>query len=165
MPFVNASLRITNNLLLSGEYAYGVRSKGTLTWRLPSNMQLDLSYTRYDKEQKAINYNYLEERRASLSLPLRIKKFSAYSRFSFYQIVLPISEYTTGEWLLAGSLFGINTNLTTYAIVVGQNDPNIYSNLSLSARLPGGFLLMPQVQYSYTFKEPFSEDKPGKEDV
>lgn len=153
MPFVNASLRITNNLLLSGEYAYGVRSKGTLTWRLPSNMQLDLSYSRYDKEQKAINYNYLEERRASLSLPLRIKKFSAYSRFSFYQIVLPVSEYTTGEWLLAGSLFGINTNLTTYAIVVGQNDPNIYSNLSLSTRLPGGFLLMPQVQYSYTYKE------------
>ncbi len=153
MPFVNASLRITNNLLLSGEYAYGVRSKGTLTWRLPSNMQLDLTYSRYDREQKAINYNYLEERRASLSLPLRIKKFSAYSRFSFYQIVLPVSEYTTGEWLLAGSLFGINTNLTTYAIVVGQNDPNIYSNLSLSTRLPGGFLLMPQVQYSYTYKE------------
>ncbi len=153
MPFVNASLRITNNLLLSGEYAYGVRSKGTLTWRLPSNMQLDLIYSRYDREQKAINYNYLEERRASLSIPLRIKKFSAYSRFSFYQIVLPVSEYTTGEWMLAGSLFGINTNLTTYAIIVGQSDPNIYSNLSLSTRLPGGFLLMPQVQYSYTYKE------------
>jgi len=97
MPFVNASLRITNNLLLSGEYAHSVRTKGTLTWRLPSNMQLDLSYTRYDREQKAINYNYLEERRASLSLPLKIKKFMAYSRFSFYQIVLPVSEYTTGE--------------------------------------------------------------------
>ena len=153
MPFVNASLRITNNLLLAGEYAYGVRSKGTLTWRLPSNMQLDLSYTKFDKDQKAINHNYLEERRASLSLPLRIKKFSAYSRFSFYQIVLPVSEYTTAEWLLAGSFFGINTNLTTYGIIVGQSDPNIYSNLSLSARIPGGFLLMPQIQYSYTYKE------------
>jgi len=156
MPFVNASLRISNNLLLSGEYSYGVRSKGTLTYRLPSNMQMDLSYTRYDKEQKAISYNYLEERRAALSIPLRIKKFTAYSRLSLYQIVLPISDYTTAEWLLAGSLFGINTNLTTYAIVVGHNDPNIYSNLSLSLRLPAGFLLMPQMQFSYTEKQVLS---------
>mgnify|MGYP001354262487 CR=1 FL=1 len=153
MPFVNASLRISNNLLLSGEYAYGVRSKGTLTYRLPSNMQLDLSYTRYDRDQKAINYNYLEERRAALSLPMRIKKFTAYSRFSYYQVVLPVSDYTTVEWLLAGSLLGINTNLTTYAILAGQNDPNIYSNLSFSVRLPASILLMPQMQYSYTYRE------------
>ncbi|HUW91736.1 MAG TPA: hypothetical protein VMV74_01115, partial [Bacteroidales bacterium] len=100
MPYLNASLRITNNLLVSGEYAYGVRAKGTLTYRLPSNIQLDLNYTKYDKEQKAISYNYLEERRVSLSLPIRTKNFSAYSRMSVYQIVLPTLNYTTGEWLL-----------------------------------------------------------------
>ena len=104
MPFMNASLRITNNLLLSGEYTYGVRAKGTLTYRLPSNLQLDLNYTWYDKDQKAINYNYREERKAVVSIPLIIGKFSSYQRFTLYQIVLPSSKYTTGEWLFSGSL-------------------------------------------------------------
>ncbi|MCJ7820194.1 MAG: SPOR domain-containing protein, partial [Bacteroidales bacterium] len=150
MPYLNASLRITNNLLVSGEYTYGVRSKGTLTYRLPSNIQLDLNYTRYDKDQTAISYNYLEERRASLSLPIRAKKLSAYSRMSVYQIVLPTLNYTTGEWLLSGPLLGINTNFTTYALFIGKDEPYVYSNISMSLRMPLGFVLMPQAQYGYT---------------
>ena len=153
MPFLNASLRITNNLLLSGDYTYGVRAKGTLTYRLPSNLQFDLNYAWYKKDQKAINYNYREERKAVISLPLRIGKFSSYQRFTLYQIVLPSSKYTTGEWLFSGSLFGINTNLTTYALFIGQAQPYIYSNLSLAFRFPGGFVITPQAQYGYTQNE------------
>ena len=97
MPFVNTSIRITNNLLLSGEYTYGVRAKGTFTYRLPSNIQLDLYYTWYDKNQKAISYNYLEERKAVLAIPLRLGKFSTYQRFSVYQIVLPGSYLQRGN--------------------------------------------------------------------
>ncbi len=150
MPFMNASLRITNNLLLSGEYTYGVRAKGTLTYRLPSNLQLDLNYTWYDKDQKAINYNYREERKAVVSIPLIIGKYSSYQRFTLYQIVLPSSKYTTGEWLYSGSLFGVSTNLTTYGLFIGKNKPYVYSNLSLAFRLPAGFVFRPQAQYTYT---------------
>jgi len=153
MPFVDASLRVTNNLLISGEYTHGVRSKGTLTYRLPSNIQLDLIYTKYDKDQKAISYNYLEERKASVSLPLKIKRMAAYSRLSYYQIIFPGSQYTTAEWLLAGSFPGVSTNLTTYGIFSEYFDPNIYSNLSLGFRLPGYFTIMPQVQYNYSRRE------------
>ncbi len=153
MPYLNVSLRITNNLLLSSEYTYGVRAKGTLTYRLPSNMQLDLNYTWYDKNQKAISYNYREERKAALSVPLQIGKISTYQRFSVYQIVLPATKYTTGEWLLSGSLFGVNTNLTTYGLFLDKSSPYIYSNLSISYRLPGGFVFMPQAQYSFSQKE------------
>jgi hypothetical protein len=153
MPYLNASLSLFKNLLISGEYTYGVRATGTLNYRLPSNMQFDLKYTRYDKDQKAINYNYIEERKAVLSIPLRIRNFSCYQRFSLYQIVLPASKYTTGEWLYSGSLFGVNTNLTTYAIFIGETKPNVYSNLSLLFRIPGGFVVTPQVQYQYTGNE------------
>jgi len=156
MPYVNASLRVTSNLLLSGEYAPGVRSRGTLSYRLPSNLQLDLNYTLYDKDQKAIFYNYREERKATLSVPLKIGKFSSFQRFSLYQIVLPASKYTTGEWLISGSLFGVNTNLTTYALFIENVKPYLYSNLAAAFRLPGGFVLMPQVQYSYTENKLFS---------
>ncbi len=153
MPFMDASLRITNNLLLSAEYTYGVRAKGTLSFMLPSNLQLDLNYTWYDKNQKAINYNYREERKATLSIPLKIAKFSTYQRFSVYQIVLPASNYTTAEWLFSGSLAGVSTNLTTYGLFVDHNNPYLYSNLSLAFRLPGGFVFMPQAQYGYSQNE------------
>ncbi len=150
MPFIDASARITNNLILSGEYTYGVRARGTLTYRLPSNIQVDLDYTYYDKNQTAILYNYLEQRKASVSLPIRIKKFTSYSRLSYNQILFPGSKYSTAEWLLSGSVFGVNTNLTTYGVFTDQYSPNVYSNLSLGVRLPAGFVLLPQAQYTYT---------------
>lgn len=150
MPFVTTSVRLTNNLLVSGEYDQGVRTKGTLSYRLPSNMMLDLNYTWYDKEQKAIFYNYREERKATLSVPLKIGKMATFQRFSAYQIVLPTTTYTTGEWMISGSLFGVSTNLSTYALLLHKVKPYLYSNLAMSFRLPGGFTLMPQVQYGYT---------------
>ena len=54
MPFITSSFRITNNILLSGEYTLGVRAKGAFSYRMPSNIQLDLNYTWYEKDQKAI---------------------------------------------------------------------------------------------------------------
>jgi hypothetical protein len=162
MPYLNASWSLFNNLLLSGEYTHGVRSKGTLSYRLPSNVQFDLNYTWYDRDQKAILYNYLEERRAIVALPLKIGKFSTYNRISVYQILFPsfrfsnselmpsVSKYTTGEWMLSGSLAGVNMNLTTYSIFIGDTDPHLYSNLSLAFRLPANFVFMPQAQYAYT---------------
>jgi hypothetical protein len=150
MPFFNGSLRITNNLLLTGEYVYGVKSGGALTYRLLSGLQFDLKYTYYEKDQEAINFNYREERKVTVSLPLKIKSFSAYNRFSLSQLVLPASTYTTGEWLFSSSVRGVSTNLTTYAIFAGQTDPYVYSNLSLAFRLPWRIVLMPQAQYAYT---------------
>jgi hypothetical protein len=156
MPYVNASLRVTSNLLLSGEYAPGVRARGTLSYRLPSNLQFDAFYTLYDKEQKAIFYNYREERKATLSMPLKIGKFSSFQRFSVNQIVLPATKYTTAEWLISGSVFGVSTNLTTYALFVENVKPYLYSNLAMAFRLPGGFILMPQAQYGFTENKLFS---------
>jgi cell division protein FtsN len=149
MPYLTTSVRILNNLMVAGEYTYGVRAKGALVYRLPSNMQFDLNYTWYEKGQTAINFNYREERKASFSLPLRIGKLASYQRFTLYQIILPNSKYTTGEWVFSGSLYGVNTNLSTYALIMGETLPYIYSNLSLSIRLPAKFTLLPQVQYGY----------------
>ncbi|HEX2974925.1 MAG TPA: hypothetical protein VHO68_03230, partial [Bacteroidales bacterium] len=153
MPYLNASWNLFNNILLSGEYTYGVRGKGTLSYRLPSNIQLDIDYTRYKPGQTAIFYNYLEERKASIAVPLRLKHFSSYNRVSLYQIILPSSSYTTGEWMFSGAFFGVNANLTTYGLFISNADPFFYSNLSLSLRLPSGFVAMPQAQYGISSGE------------
>ena len=155
MPFVNASLRLSSNLLFSGEYTYGVRSKFISSYHLPSDLQIELNYTRYKEGQKAINNTFLEERKAIISFPFRHKKFTLFSKLSVYQIVLPNlkyaanSKYTTVEGLLSGVVFGINTNLTTYGLLTDQSSPYVYSNLSMAFRLPAKIIFTPQVQYEY----------------
>jgi hypothetical protein len=58
--------------------------------------------------------------------------------------------------MISGSLFGVSTNLTTYALFVENVKPYLYSNLALAFRLPAGFILMPQAQYGYTENKLFS---------
>lgn len=153
MPFVNTSMRLGSNLLFSGEYTYGVRGKGILNYRTAKNFQVELNYTRYDRNQQAINFNYLEERKAMVSFPIRGRKFSAYSRITLSQNIMPATKYSIAEWLLSGVLLGMSTNFTTYGMFADQARPYIYSNLSLGLRLPGKFILRPQVQFEYTGKQ------------
>ncbi len=154
IPFVNASLRMSANLLFSGEYAYGVRSKFIGSYHARSDLQVELDYTRYKQGQTAINNSFLEERKAIVSFPFRSRKFTLFSRLSVYQVVLPNlkyanTKYTTVEGLLSGVLFGVNTNLTTYGLLTDQTSPYVYSNLSAAFRLPARFIFTPQVQYEY----------------
>jgi hypothetical protein len=161
MPYVNGSWSVLNNLLISGEYTHNVRSTGTVSYRSTRNIQVDLNYIKYAKDQRAIFYNYLEERKASVAIPLRINKFSAYNRFSLYQIILPgakvINEdvrrssidYTTGEWMFSGNWQGINGSVTTYAIFSENITPRIYSNFSASFKLPAEIITRPQFQYHF----------------
>ena len=150
MPFITMSTRPLSNLILTGEYAYGVRGKGLLSYQFKNNIQLELNYTKYVPGQKAVNYNYLEERKAILSLPVKAEKFSLYNRMTYNQIIMPGTKYSTAEWLISGSLFGVNTNLTNYAMFSENSKPYTYSNLSLSLRLPGGYMVLPQTQYNYS---------------
>ncbi len=149
MPFIKADFRLGRNMLFTSEYMQGVRSNITGTYRLPSNMLFEVNYISYTKGQQAIYNTYLEERRAAVSFPLKLKKINAYSRFSFYQIILPGSKYTTAEALFSGVIMGASTNFTTYALFTDNNKPYLYSNLSLAIRLPGKMMIMPQVQYEY----------------
>ncbi|MCW3120249.1 MAG: hypothetical protein JWM28_4331, partial [Chitinophagaceae bacterium] len=149
MPFLNASLRLGTNLLITGEHVYGVRSKGLVSYRLPGSLQIDINYTRYDPKQTAIKYNYLEERKIVLSVPFHGKNFNAFSRLTVTQFKLPETKYTSAEFLVSGVVAGISSNLTTYGIFADPARPFIYSNLSQTFRLPAGLRVIPQVQYEY----------------
>ncbi len=150
MPFFTMSTRPLSNLILTGEYTYGVRAKGIMSFQFKNNMQMELNYTKYEPGQKAVNYNYLEERKAIFTLPIKANKFSLYNRMTYNQIIMPGTRYTTAEWLISGALFGVNTNLTNYAMFSEQSKPYTYSNLSFSLRLPGGYMVMPQTQFNYS---------------
>ncbi|TDN85907.1 hypothetical protein DET49_11669 [Salegentibacter sp. 24] len=151
MPFVNSSVRFASNFLFSGEYIHGVKGEGLLSYRTPGNLQVDLNYIKYDKDQAAINFNYLEERKISFSAPIRTNKFSIFSRFSVNQIIMPTTEFTTAQLLLSGAIMGISTNITTYGIYNDRvKQPTIYTSLSQNYRLPYKFLFSPQLQYDFS---------------
>ncbi|WP_209309967.1 hypothetical protein [Salinimicrobium oceani] len=151
MPFVNTSARIASRLLFSGEYMYGVKSEALLSYRTPQNLQVDLNYINYDPNQTALNLNYLEERKISLSTPIRTKNFSMFGRLSLNQIIMPTTEFTTAQMLLSGAIMGVSTNFTTYGLYNDRmEEPTIYSSISQTYRLPNRFLFSPQVQYDFT---------------
>ena len=150
MPFVNFSLRLASSLLISGEYIYGVRLKGVVSCRLPSNLMFELFYTNLNKNQKAIFNNYLEERKAIISMPVRFRHFSSLLRLTLYQIILPMTKTFSSEFMISGTLFGVSTNLTTFALFSDPVHPYISSDLSFGFMLPGKVILTPQVQYAYS---------------
>ena len=149
MPFFSANFRLSRNMLFTSEYTLGVKANITGNYRLPSNVQFEINYTKYVKGQKAIYNTYIEERRAAASFPIRIKRFNVYSRFSYYQIILPAFRYTTAEALISGMLLGVSTNFTSYALFTNDNKPYIYSNFSFAIWLPGKIMIMPQAQFEY----------------
>jgi hypothetical protein len=137
--------------MLAGEYTYGVRGKGVLNYRSRSDIQLELDYTKYNKGQTAINFSYLEEQKAVLSIPFRARSVAVYSRLTVNRVILPFSKYINSEWLLSGSWRSIGTHISTYYIYT-DNSSYIYSNLSFAIRLPFRTLLTPQCQYDYNNK-------------
>ena len=162
MPFVNASFRLGTHLLVSGEHTRGVRSQGILSVRLPSNLQAELSYVKYNKDQTAIKVNYLDERKLAISMPFRAKKFTAFSRFSLSQFTAPYNKlifatramkYTSAELLISAVVAGVSANLTTYAVINNPDYPLAHTSLSLTFRLPAGIRLTPQAQYEYHQKK------------
>jgi cell division protein FtsN len=153
MPFLSLATRLFSNILLSADYTYGVRGRGMFTIQLPKNSQLELNYIKYQPGQKAVNYNYLEERKVTLTLPLKARNISMFNRLTYGQIVLPGTGYSTAEWLISGAIYGVSTNLSNYAMFTNSVKPYIYSNLSMSFRLPKGIMFLPQAQYEFSNKE------------
>lgn len=167
MPFVNTTFRLASNLLFSGEYTYGVRSKGVISYRLPSNFQVELNYSKYAKGQQAINNRFFEERKAVLSMPFRTPHFVLFSRFTMNQVVAPQTtyiiktrykdipkiKYTSTDLMLLSTFHRFSTSVTTYALFTHQQQPYLYSDFSLGYQLPGKFVFKPQAQFQYNQRQ------------
>lgn len=149
MPFISTSLRLAQRILLSGEYTDGVRSREVLSYRLPNNLQIDLDNTDYVKGQTAIYYNYLAERKAVFSLPIRTLGTSIFTRVTVDDIILPNTQYTNLEWAFSGVIHNVGLNFTTYASLTQQTNPYTYSVLSAAFQLPKKISFSAQVQYDF----------------
>jgi hypothetical protein len=149
IPFLNSSFRVSSQLFLTASYYSKVLLDLNLNYTTPKNLRFDFDYSKYDKNQQAIRFNYTEIRRASVSLPIRSSFFSGTSRFNVQQNLINSTKFTTSEFLLSGSSHGFNFNFTTNAFFTNNNKPIVYSNFSTSLRLPKRFVLVPQLRYGY----------------
>jgi hypothetical protein len=150
MPFLDFSMRIASNVLISGDYTFGVKGKGILNWHMPSGITLQLNYTKFQKYQTAVINPYLEDRKLAVSVPVNSRIFASYLRFTLDQVVLEKTKYIYSEILISGSLFGVSTNLTTFGTLTDPVHPNVTSTLALGIRLPKRISFTPEVQYDFT---------------
>ena len=155
MPYINTSIRLGSNFLFSGEHVNGVVSRGILTYSLPSNIRVELNYSKYEKNQTAIksgkgsSNNYLEERKLVAIFPLRSKKISAYSRLTINQLVLPTTTFNVSELLISAIIKNSSVNLTTTMAYSDPSQKLFNTNFSISTRLPKGIRFIPLIQYDY----------------
>ncbi len=153
MPFVNGSFRLFNSMLVSGEYIHGIKYSGIFSFQLPSEIQFELDYSKYNRAQKVINTPYLQEAKASVVLPVKTKLMTLFTRMSYNQYQLPLSKYSSAELLLSGTLLGVNANITTTALITKNSKPSTNSNFALTFSLPYSFIISPQAQYDYNKSE------------
>jgi hypothetical protein len=152
IPFLNASISPFGNLLLNAEYAKGVRTNVLANYRLPSGLSFELNYTHYDPEQKAILVSYREERQATLSLPIRLPKFTAFSRLSFRQNVYKTFTYNTANLTFSSYINRVNANISAYATRMNGESPYIYADIGIGLPMWKGLTTRLQSQVDFTDK-------------
>lgn len=153
IPFATASVTPLKNLLINGEYSYGVRYKGLLQYRLKNQSLIETEYTRYQKEQLAVRYNYLEERKVTLQLPVHIGSFRAATRLSYKQNIYTFLHYNTADITFTTLLGNVSTNFSAFSTWVDNRNPYIVSSLTLGFRFKKALIFRPQVQYDLTNHE------------
>ena len=149
IPFLNSSFRLSSQLFLSASYYSKVLYDLNLNYTTPKNLRFDFDYSKYDKNQEAVRFNYSEMRKASISMPIRSSFFSGTSRFNIQHNRFNTSKFTTSEFLLSGSSHGFNFNFTTNAFFIKNQKPLVFSTISTSFQLPKRFVLVPQLRYGY----------------
>lgn len=153
VPFMNLTFQPFSQLLMTGEYAHNVRTKVTMNYSFPKNIVLDLTYAKYVPGQEAIIYNYLEERSASLSIPMRFRNVTSSIRTSFRQNVYELFSYSSGELMWTNNYKNYSMILTNYANASAANALNLYGNLTLGAKLRKEMNIRTSAQYNYLYKQ------------
>jgi|WetSurMetagenome_2_1015567.scaffolds.fasta_scaffold00014_44 hypothetical protein len=150
IPFLKISYLPFSKLILTGEYDHGVRIRSTANFYPVSSVLVEADYIKYFKEQKAILYNYQEERKISVSIPGRVGNMSGFARLGYKQNVYSNFNYNIAELLLSGYYRSFTANISTYANWMNDKALYVNSTAALSLRLKYGITLRSTVQLDLT---------------
>ncbi|HRZ48948.1 MAG TPA: SPOR domain-containing protein [Bacteroidales bacterium] len=153
IPLVNLTINPTRNLIISSEYAHGVRTKGLLHYQWRNKWMLEFDYSRYTKGQKAIHFNYVSESRGTLHIPFNRNKFTGAVRLTYKQNAYELLRYNTSDITLNAYRGPVSASLTTYSTWIDTRPPVITGTLSVGFRIPAYLIIRPQIIYNYSDRE------------
>lgn len=150
IPSFSFAAQPFSQLLVAGNYSHKLMLNGLINYTTLNNIRFEFDYTKYDENQDAIIYNYLQTIKGSMSVPLRIKKFNGQVRFNFYgNTYTSNTSNTNTELLISGAIKRFNFNLTTNSSNYSYGQRIVYSSLSSNIQLPRNFNMIPSIRYQY----------------
>ncbi len=149
LPFARFTLQPYQKLIVNGEYVHGVRAGGTASIYFLKSINLEMEYQHYVKNQIAVPFKPLEERKAGLMIPFRIKSTSGYFRAGFYQQRFTGFDYIQAIGTLSYNIRQFSINSTTQVTWSGRTSSYPLSDLSLSYRFTYGFTSRLMAQYDF----------------
>ncbi len=148
IPYVKATFQPISTLTINGEYAYGVRTRGSLSYYFWENAQLGIDYTKYTTGQRATLSNAPEERKLRLMLPIRIKSISGYAQVNYTQLIYNEYIFNQGSMIFSVYYKQFSANSSTQINWIMDRSPYLTSDLSLSYRLKNGFKINTSASYN-----------------
>jgi len=151
IPFLNASIRVGRDLIISAEYAKYISHKGTLIYYFKKGMQLNMSYIGYESGQTAVYYKYVNEKTASFIVPIHKDKWGGLFLLSYDGIVYPQAVFNRASLLLSTQISQVGFNISSYVLSSATNFANSrgYSNIRCTIFLKNHIKLSPEVEYQY----------------
>lgn len=148
IPFASASFLPYKDLTLNAEYDYGVRNKLGINYSFLMNSNLLLEYTTYVPGQKAIIFNYKEEKKADLSIPIPLKIIQGYAKFGFKQNVYSDFQFNSASLQLSLFYKNFDANIATFANWINAQTPYANGNIALAWHLKKGLTFRQTSQFS-----------------
>lgn len=149
LPFARITLQPYRKMIFNGEYVHNVRAGGTASLYFSKSLNMELEYQRYAKNQTAVPFKPLEERKAGLMIPFRIKTTSGYFRAGFYQQCFTGFDYIQAVGTLSYNIRQLSINSTNQISWSGTASAYPLSDLSLSYRFRHGFTSRLMAQYDF----------------
>ncbi|MCX6229270.1 MAG: hypothetical protein NTV75_08890 [Bacteroidia bacterium] len=148
IPYAKLTFQPFSQLTVNGEYAHGVRSRGVLDLYFHRDALLELDYAKYDEGQLATRFNAPEERKAKLSIPLRLNKLAGFLRLDYTQFVYSASNFNQGTMMFSAYYRQFSANSSTMVNWTNNMSPYSTSDLALSYRSKSGYTFRPSAQYN-----------------
>jgi len=148
IPYAKVTIHPFSRLLVNGEYDHGVETKGVLNYYFLKDAFLEIDYAKYFPGQLAIPYRSLEERKAKLSLPWKIKKIGGSVKLDYSQLVYKVFNYNQANIALSLYFQRFNVSSSTQISWADKQTPYSTSDLSLMYRMKYGYNIRLSGQYN-----------------
>lgn len=158
LPSVGTSVRLFDELLLSGEYTHDLEYRGTLGYTLPLQIGLELYHRQLTGIHSPAHEAKTKESGMAITFPFDLFLFSGNAQGNARYSSSLTSRTVSGNMAVATSLFGIPAGITS-AIELSGSDSLVLQSARTSGRLSfltyllGGFTsFRPQLEFNHLTK-------------